>query len=123
MARALLPLPVVAWLVGTPLMAVTAVGQTLTFLGEQPTPDEVRAGEVWWTWTAVYAVAVPLLGLLGALLARSRKGLRLYLVVSVLALTPVVGWWAVTAEPPEPPPWPYPACQERSGGDTDCPGG
>jgi fatty acid desaturase len=122
-ARALLPLPLVAWLLGTPALAVWAFLQRLTFFGQAVTPEQDRAAELWWTWTAVAAVALPVVGLLVAWLARSRRGLWLSLAALVLGLTPVLGWWAVTAEPPEPPPWPDPVCQERSNGVTDCPGG
>ena len=107
-----------AWL-GTPVWCSWKAFELLFHLfGERATAAEEAEAAHWLTLGAVVAVAVPLV----ALLLGGRRAWVAALVVGGL----VAGVFAagVAELTPDPPPAPQPyVCQERSGGETDCPGG
>ncbi len=123
LARALLWVPGVVWLAGTPLLFVLAVAQSLTFLGEQVSPEQQRATTVGLIWAAVFCAGAPIVGFVVAGLARSRRALRLYGVAIVIGLLPGLYWTAQVDARNPPPVERVSTCQEHSGGDTRCPGG
>ncbi|MFC3688198.1 hypothetical protein [Aquipuribacter hungaricus] len=122
-ARALLWLPAVVWFVGTPLLVLHHLGQSLTFFGEQLSPQEVAAARVTLVWAAVCSAGAPVAGLALAGLARSSRALRLYGVAVVLGCMPGLFWAALVDHRTPTPVERVTTCQEHSGGDTRCPGG
>lgn len=123
LTRAVLWLPGVVWLAGTPLLFVLAVAQSVTFLGEQVSPEQQRATAVGLVWAAVCCAGAPMVGFGVAGLARSGRALRLYGVAVVIGLLPVLYWGAHVDARNPPPVERVSTCQEHSGGDTRCPGG
>lgn len=124
--RVLLPVLALGWLVGVGGLVLQALGATLTFLGEVPTPEDRALAARYLVAAAWLAAVLPVLGTVLAVLARSRAGVVVFAVLLVLGLT-LAGLVAVDRHrarlrEPQPRP-PVTGCQEHSGGDTRCPGG
>ena len=117
--RALARLALAAVWVGVPAWCFwEALGLLFHLFGESATAAEEAEAARWLTLGAVVAVAAPLV----ALTLGGRRAWVAALVVGGL----VAGVFAagVADLTPDPPPAPQPyVCQERSGGDNDCPGG
>lgn len=127
-----LGLLLVCWLLGTPACLYVAAIAGATLFGEPPSSSDLRTA----TWAAAAAVGcglgAPALATAIAAFAR-RKAVAIVAAV-VLAVTGTAGVVAVAFSPdtlravrdqisPDPEPSRGPVCQERSGGDTRCPGG
>ncbi|SDS87807.1 hypothetical protein SAMN04488543_2564 [Friedmanniella luteola] len=126
MAGVLLPLLGLGWFVGGGLLVLRAVGESLTFLGESPTAEELARSARSLAAAAWVAAGVPVLGLVLAVLTRRRAATVLFTVLLVLGLASagLVAADRHRARLREPQPRaPVTGCQEHSGGDTDCPGG
>ncbi len=123
-ARVLLPLLALTWLVGGGALVLAAVGESLAFLGESPSAEERARSAGYLLAAAWVAAGVPVLGLVLAAVVRSRAGVVVFSVLLLLGLA-FAGLVGVeryrdrSAEPRAP----VTVCQERSGGDTRCPGG
>jgi uncharacterized membrane protein len=114
-----------AWLVGTGYVVLVGIGETLHFLGETATPEEVAESRRLFGLAAVLAVTVPLAGLLLCLSVRRKRFGILFAVLLLLGST-FAGFVALDAyrsRPPAPVEQGPRACQESSGGDNRCPGG
>jgi hypothetical protein len=107
-----------AWLLAPAWCVLKAMNLLVHFLGESATPAEELQAATWLVRAAVLAVVLPLAALL------LRGGRRWWLALAISAGFSLFAWdSAQSLRPaPEPAPRPY-VCQERSGGDTDCPGG
>jgi hypothetical protein len=121
-----------AWVVAAPWTLLAVLGQLLSWLSDQfslpfttPSFDLAEAQRVVTTGGLVGTV-IPLTGFLLALVFRRPVAAVLFgsgvLIGSLLWLCLHA---VVTPDEPDRSPWPDPpgVCQERSGGDTDCPGG
>ncbi|MGY1740875.1 MULTISPECIES: hypothetical protein [unclassified Blastococcus] len=106
-------------------LAVAALGNLLTFFGEQPTEAEQADARRLFVLAAGVAVAIPLVGLVASLRAQRRGSAVAFgcalAVAGVVALAVAVA--AARAAPDEVAPREPGGCQEHSGGDTRCPGG
>jgi hypothetical protein len=113
------------WLLGTGYVVLLGIGETLHFLGETATPEEVAESRRLFGLAAVLAVSVPLAGLLLCLGLRNQRFGVLFAVL-LLVGGAFAGFVALdayrnrTPDPVEPGPR---VCQESSGGDNRCPGG
>lgn len=114
------------WVLVPPGLALAALGHLVAFLGESPTEAEQAQARSLLVRAALVAVALPLTGLVVSL----RTGRRRNAVASgcALALSGVVAAVVAVAAVREAGPGVAPrdrevVCQERSGGDSDCPGG
>ncbi|WP_139220408.1 hypothetical protein [Trujillonella endophytica] len=126
LAALLLGLLWVAWVLVPVGLLLAGLGETLTFFGEAPTAAEKARARERYAWAAVVALVLPAIGLVVSLRARRRVhaiafGCALTVAgVVALGVTLAAGY----ADPDEAPqPERGVVCQERSGGDSDCPGG
>ena len=114
------------WVVGTPLLLIAAAVTAAPFFGEAPTAAELqRADSLLWVAAAV-GVGCPALALGLALRWGHRVAALAFGAAAAAGLVGVLvlGASNVQRDPgPAPGPTGPPVCQERSGGDTDCPGG
>jgi hypothetical protein len=122
------------WTSGTYWLVYIAAVSSGALLGEQPTADE-RATSMRWGLAALACwVGTPLVGLVVELLCRRRVAALLF--TAVLVGSVLTGWalgvsWGVLPRDPRDVLTPTTStvapqravCQERSGGDTRCPGG
>lgn len=123
-ARALLLwLPAAVWLIGTPLIVLHYVGQSLTFFGEQLSAQGVEAARVTLVWAAVCCAGAPLAGLAVASLARSSRAVALYSIAVVIGCVPGLSWAVLDDHRNPISTERVTTCLEHSGGDTRCPGG
>ena len=125
-AVATITLLTVAWLLGTPFLAIGSLADLWTFSGEQPTPADHDRAQRHALMTTVVATGCPAAA--AVLAARRRRGV-VQAVFGVGAVLGLVGGLlvhaAVSPEVPDPPArddGPR-VCQEHSGGDSTCPGG
>lgn len=114
-----------AWLVGTGYVVLLGIGESLHFLGETATPEEIAESRRLFGLAAVLAVSVPLAGLLLCVGVRRKRFGILFAVLLLFggAFAGLVAVDAYRSRPPAPvEPGPR-VCQESSGGDNRCPGG
>jgi hypothetical protein len=122
---ALLALLWVAWLLVPAGLVLAAIGEVLTFLGQQPTAAERVASDRYLLAAAVTVVCLPVAGIvLSAALDRrvSAVAFSVALGVGLLLSVPVLRTFASGPAPSVVPSHPG-GCQEHSGGDARCPGG
>jgi hypothetical protein len=125
---------VLAWGLGTPVLAYGAMIASAPFFGEQPTAEELAQTHRLLLGALACGVLVPLAGVALALWSRRKAaaiGFAAALVISLLAGT-AAGLVSKDAArmvrdgllPPTSTSVPGPGgCQEHSGGDNRCPGG
>ncbi|RSD23593.1 hypothetical protein [Amycolatopsis eburnea] len=114
------------------VLALCAVGLLLVvpflvllgFLASIPVFGETSgAATGYLTWAAVLGAGLPLVGVVVSATTRRRGWTWFFAIcLTLAAAVAVLSWADDLRHAPPPPPGPR-HCVERSGGDTDCPGG
>ncbi|MBM7773954.1 apolipoprotein N-acyltransferase [Actinokineospora baliensis] len=112
------------WLFAVPALALESALSGWSFMGS-PSAAALAKSDRLAMWAEILAVAVPLVGVVLALITRRNAPMRVFGTILFLSVV-VIGcvWVAESRHNPAPAPTPvYRGCQEHSGGDNRCPGG
>jgi hypothetical protein len=116
----------VLWVVGVPYLLLSGAMSGWQFKSYEPrSAESVAAAARYYLAAGIVAVVLPLLVTVIALYGRRTLMATIYLILTLIALMPVLTLTASGGTPFErtPPSYGPGACQEHSGGDTRCPGG
>ncbi|WP_084955842.1 hypothetical protein [Thermoactinospora rubra] len=118
------------WLLATPHLWWGAVITATPFYGDQPTAEESATASRLMRAALICGFGIPLVGLAACLALRRHVMAVLFVVTLGVTVVAALATGTISPETLKPvettspvPSHQHIGCQERSGGDSDCPGG